>query len=307
MTNVAPLVPDAAMAIVEESMILIVDPVAAEAAGYDAFLSRVRTIMDSVADRYTGDVTAAVSSRESTEANLSELYNQVRARITGAFYQTGDALIRPESSHSAAPFLDESPQGEPALVAEQLVSTSHDAALAELERTTSGARVHPERVREFARRVCDQLQILAGGASVSVPRVRGVMRFTAVIDRLRTGAELVRASREESGEISARGEINRVARYVREHIREPISAEAMADLAGMSLAHFSRVFKKASGLTFSEYLTHTRIDLAKHKLRTTDDTIDEIARVSGIENVAYFHRVFKRKTGVTPGDFRRRV
>jgi AraC-like DNA-binding protein len=304
MTEVGPRVPGGLVTMVEESALFIVEPVMKESADYDAFIERMKAVMRSVSERYQGDATAAVSARESLDTDLAALYNHLRVGVAGAFYQSGELLVRPGASHSDASFADLSSARDPAAVAEQLVSSTHAAALSELEQELSEAHVHPDRVQEFARRVVDQLQVLAGSGGPQLPRISGVRRLSRMIERLATAAELVRTAREEHGEISARGDINRVARYVREHIAEPISAESMADLAGMSLAHFSRVFKKASGLTFSEYLTLTRIDVAKHRLRTTGDTIDEIARVSGFENVAYFHRVFKRKTGVTPGDFR---
>jgi two-component system response regulator YesN len=64
------------------------------------------------------------------------------------------------------------------------------------------------------------------------------------------------------------------------------------------------MFKQVTGTCFSEYLMRLRIAKAREMLLATDEKIGEIARKTGFRDAAYFNKVFKRETGVTPNTFR---
>lgn len=81
--------------------------------------------------------------------------------------------------------------------------------------------------------------------------------------------------------------------------------EEMVRLSGIPERSFKRRFSKATGLTPIEYIQHLRVDQAKRRLERTGTPVDEIGWQIGYENPAFFRRLFKRTTGVSPSHYRR--
>lgn len=68
----------------------------------------------------------------------------------------------------------------------------------------------------------------------------------------------------------------------------------------------SSIFKEKTGINFSEYLNTLRIERAKELLTNIDLRIQDIALQVGYQNVNSFIRTFKRSSGLTPGEYRKR-
>jgi AraC-like DNA-binding protein len=81
----------------------------------------------------------------------------------------------------------------------------------------------------------------------------------------------------------------------------------MAGLINLSESAFCKFFKRTTGRTFSDYVSDIRIGHACHLLSESDDTISAIAYRCGFESLTYFNRVFLRKKGVRPRDFRKGI
>jgi transcriptional regulator GlxA family with amidase domain len=84
---------------------------------------------------------------------------------------------------------------------------------------------------------------------------------------------------------------------------------SVADLAAavaMSRRNFIRRFKSATGNTPMEYIQRVKVESAKHALESGDDPVDTVAARSGYEDAGSFRKIFKRLTGVSPIEFRRR-
>lgn len=92
--------------------------------------------------------------------------------------------------------------------------------------------------------------------------------------------------------------------YIEEKFAERLSITEISRVAKMSPSHFSRSFKKMTGLTFTDFLTATRINMAKQMLVAGQHTITEIAEKTGFCNVHYFGKVFKESTGASPMQFK---
>lgn len=99
-------------------------------------------------------------------------------------------------------------------------------------------------------------------------------------------------------------DIRKVLDYVEKNLDQDISLNSAADSIFKNRSYLSRLFKKAMGMTFSEYLIKKRTDTALYLLRETELPVAEICTRIGIDNVYYFYRFFKRETGKTPGDIR---
>lgn len=103
---------------------------------------------------------------------------------------------------------------------------------------------------------------------------------------------------------SAEG-VKQVIEEVRLNYARPLTVADAARIAGYSEAHFMRVFKRAVGQTFSQYLLETRLSAAAFSLETTADAVGQIALASGFDNTSYFNRRFKERFGMSPLQFRK--
>jgi transcriptional regulator GlxA family with amidase domain len=80
----------------------------------------------------------------------------------------------------------------------------------------------------------------------------------------------------------------------------------MVRRSGLAERTFKRRFTGATGFAPIDYVQRLRIEDAKRRLERTDVSADEISWQVGYEDAAFFRRLFKRVTGVTPGTYRRR-
>lgn len=96
-----------------------------------------------------------------------------------------------------------------------------------------------------------------------------------------------------------------VKKYLDEHFREKITLDELAGLFYIDKYYLSRRFKQYYGTTVNTYLQQAKITHAKHLLRFSEQSIEEIACECGVEDANYFARLFKKIEGVSPGEFRR--
>jgi AraC-like DNA-binding protein len=92
--------------------------------------------------------------------------------------------------------------------------------------------------------------------------------------------------------------------YIKNHLDEPVRREEVARSCNMSESHFSRVCHARTGLTFTELLQNFRIEHACFLFEETEKNIQEIALESGFTDQSYFSKVFKKRMGRTPSQYR---
>jgi transcriptional regulator GlxA family with amidase domain len=93
--------------------------------------------------------------------------------------------------------------------------------------------------------------------------------------------------------------------WLKEHFREPAAVSGAVASTEVPERSLKRRFKAATGLAIIDHVQNLRIEEAKRRLESSDEAADEIAVAVGYEDPSFFRRVFKRRTGVTPGRYRR--
>jgi AraC-like DNA-binding protein len=91
-----------------------------------------------------------------------------------------------------------------------------------------------------------------------------------------------------------------VCNYVREHFRNPISRESVADALHIHPAHISRLFRSIGTTTFQEYLQRVRVEYAAKLLGDASLSVKEVAVSSGFQSTDYFREVFCKLMGESP-------
>lgn len=98
--------------------------------------------------------------------------------------------------------------------------------------------------------------------------------------------------------------ILKVKAYIDDNFTEEIKLKDLADIACMSEAAFSRFFKLHTGRTISDYIIDIRLGNAARMLVDTNKNVSDISFLCGYNNLSNFNRVFKRKKGCSPTEFR---
>ncbi len=118
------------------------------------------------------------------------------------------------------------------------------------------------------------------------------IEFTLRVARIRTSQKYSRAVQTAIDDI-----------YL--HLHEPIALEELARRAGLTRSYFSVLFRKEVGMPVSDYIRAMRVDEAKDLLRLTGYSQLEISSYLAFNSQSHFVSVFRRVTGMTPGEYRR--
>lgn len=98
--------------------------------------------------------------------------------------------------------------------------------------------------------------------------------------------------------------ISRAKQYIHEHQAEELSLAMVARAVNTSSFYFCKMFKKITGLNFTDYVSRVRIEKAKNLLLNPNLRISEIAFEVGFQSLTHFNRVFKKVTGQSPSEYR---
>lgn len=118
-----------------------------------------------------------------------------------------------------------------------------------------------------------------------------ILDFTERVERLRLGDSPTKLTVD-------------VANYVQRHISEPVTAEKLAEELFMSRPYLSRKFKVESGQTLTDFILKEKTEEAKRLLRYTDRPLAAISAYLGFSSQSHFSRVFRKYSGMNPGEYR---
>lgn len=103
------------------------------------------------------------------------------------------------------------------------------------------------------------------------------------------------------------GAVRRAEAYIRDHLADPIGVDDVARVAGLSVSRFHERFRGELGLTPADYIQRSRCARARELLRSSGTSVTDIAFASGFSSSQYFARTFRKYTGCTPTEYRRRA
>ena len=98
--------------------------------------------------------------------------------------------------------------------------------------------------------------------------------------------------------------ITRAKEYIQEHQADDLSLGQVAKAVNTSTFYFCKIFKKTTGLNFTDYVSRVRIEKARNLLLNPNLRVSEIAYEIGFQSLTHFNRVFKKITGQSPTEYR---
>ena len=101
--------------------------------------------------------------------------------------------------------------------------------------------------------------------------------------------------------------VTKARAYIDQHKTEELSLADVAKAAGASMFHFCKVFHKATGLKFTDYVARVRLEDARNRLLNPNLRVSEIAYDVGFQSLTQFNRTFRRVFGQSPSEFRARL
>lgn len=115
----------------------------------------------------------------------------------------------------------------------------------------------------------------------------------------------IRCSAEGQPRLSSAA-LARIDAYLEAHAAQPVTLEDLAGLANLSVFHFTRLFKQATGLPPYQYVLRWKMERAKHLLRRDSAGVADLSDELGFASPVSFTAAFKRLVGCTPQQFQRR-
>ena len=101
--------------------------------------------------------------------------------------------------------------------------------------------------------------------------------------------------------------IDDLTRFIKSNFGSDLSLDFLAAYVHLSPEYLSRYFKKCTGMNISEFITKTRIEKAKYRLRTSNWTINDICDYCGYGSISSFQKAFKKAVGMTAGEYRNNI
>ena len=99
--------------------------------------------------------------------------------------------------------------------------------------------------------------------------------------------------------------ILQVTDYINDHLTQSIKLEDLATYLEISRFHFSRLFKKSTGISPHQYVMQQRVELAKQLLKKSDIPLADVALKSGFNSQSHLGKYFREFTGATPSSYRK--
>ncbi len=260
------------------------------------------------------NTTAPSSARQRIVENLLgteffQTYSHAFSQLTDLHLaleatKDGEDLIKPDTKFSIAGVAD---SRVPVRVGKTLIAVLR----------TGGVRTAPATAENFA--PVAKAMLDSGRSATEIKAERDAFRSLPIMpaDRYESAIALLRSFAFQLGESAHRllfanaqhePEPVRLAKaYIMQHLAEPMSLEHVARQVNVSPFHFCKVFKRATGMTFTDFVNRARVEKAKRMLMRPEARITEVAYDVGFQSLSHFNRSFRRIASESPTEFRARM
>lgn len=113
-----------------------------------------------------------------------------------------------------------------------------------------------------------------------------------------------RSLSNETADSTKNDVIDDLLKYIRANFGSSLSLDFLSEYSHLSPEYLSRYFRKYTGMKLSDFITETRIDKAKYRLRTSTWSIQDICEYCGYRSASSFQKAFKKTVGMTAGEYR---
>lgn len=139
------------------------------------------------------------------------------------------------------------------------------------------------------------------------PSLRAFSAFLELLDFLvvNAGTPVSKQAIKYSGQDGKEERLNQICGYLIENISRQVALDEVAELTHMSVANLCVFFRKKTGRTVIQYINELRVSRACELLRSSEESILDIAQESGYSNLSHFNRQFLRVKGVSPRSYRK--
>lgn len=128
--------------------------------------------------------------------------------------------------------------------------------------------------------------------------------WTQCVEQLKILFQRLFVALNTESDLRNRQLISRLHAYIDEHLQEDLSLTRLGEVACYNSSYLSTVYKNLTGQSLIDYINQVRINRAKQLLAQSEMRVRQIALTCGFESQQYFHRLFKKKTGLTPNEYR---
>lgn len=182
---------------------------------------------------------------------------------------------------------------------------------------TGGVRLAPADANAFTPVAKALLEGNYSGSEIKAERDAFIQLPTMAPDRYEAALAMLKTFAFQLGETAHRllfataqaepEPVRQAKAYIMQHLGEPMLLETVAREVHVSLFHFCKVFKRATGTTFTDYVNRARVEKAKRMLMRPDARITEVAYDVGFQSLSHFNRSFRRIASESPTEFRARM
>ena len=162
-----------------------------------------------------------------------------------------------------------------------------------------------EKLRGWGLPVDDEVEEMYFGIRVMTPtQYQSMIQLLTIFSQHLSMVSNQVAVQQDNAELPM---ISRAKSYIQTNQNEDLSLGQVAKAVNTSTFYFCKMFKKATGLNFTEYLSRVRIEKAKNLLLNPNLRISEIAFEVGFQSLTHFNRVFKKMVGQSPTEYREQL
>lgn len=231
---------------------------------------------------------------------LHHAYKQAQEALQRSFYEEGQIFL----SDSACPFADQLPKQAEDFLA-NVAKRVTQGAIEDLEQgfvsvlaVLRTRRVYPELVITWLKAVNEQ-----AGMEQAAEFYQAIGKITDIV-KIHQAYWQKAAGLQEKYRVGDHPAVRQAICYIQKNYTQPLSLLEVAASVHLNPAYFSSLFKKDTGITFSEYVLQCRMNKVKKLLITTNSRLKDIARQAGFYDYRHFCKLFKIVTGKTPRSYR---